>query len=68
MLFLFVIMAYCCIMALIVSEPSLLGQKAVTMLRWFFFLTAVILLTLGLALTGLILASPADVPKDDDDD
>ena len=38
------------------------------MLRWFFFLTAVILLTFGLALTGLILASPVDVPKDDEND
>lgn len=37
------------------------------MLRWFFFLAAILLLTLGSALAALILASPVEVPKDDDE-
>lgn len=38
------------------------------MLRWFLFLAAIVLLILGGTLAGLILASPVEVPKDDDDE
>jgi len=38
------------------------------MLRWFLFLTAIVLLTLGGALVGMILFSPAEVKKEDDDE
>ena len=38
------------------------------MLRWFLFLTAILMLALGGTLAGLILASPVEVKKDDDDE
>ena len=37
------------------------------MLRWFLFLTAVLLLMLGGALATLIHFTPVDVKKDDDE-
>ena len=37
------------------------------MLRWFLFLTALLLLMLGSALAALILVSPVKVKKDDDE-
>jgi len=37
------------------------------MLRWFLFLTAILLLMLGSALAALILLSPVEVKKDDDE-
>ena len=38
------------------------------MLRWFLFLTAMILFMLGSALAALILVTPAEVKKEDDDE
>ncbi len=38
------------------------------MLRWFLFLAAILMLALGGALAGLILASPTDAKKEDDDE
>ena len=38
------------------------------MLRWFFFLAAILLFVLGSALTALILTSPVEIKKSDDEE
>jgi hypothetical protein len=38
------------------------------MFRWFLFLAGIMLLVLGSALAGLILTSPTEVKKDEDDE
>jgi len=38
------------------------------MLRWFLFLTAIVFLTFGGALAGLILMTPVEVKKEEDDE
>jgi len=49
-------------------EGYLASERLAAMLRWFLFLTAILLFTLGSALAALILVSPVNVKKDDDDE
>lgn len=59
------LLLYNCVLNLIFRFKN---QETVLMLRWFLFFMAILLLTLGGALAGLILVSPSEVKKDDDDE
>ena len=72
MLFLFVLLKRYSIMTckqfFEAFEEFFASERFATMLRWFLFLTAILLFTLGGALATLILVTPAEVKKDEDDE
>ena len=50
------------------SEYALKSESRVAMLRWFLFLVAIVLLVLGGFLVAMILTSPVEVKKEEDDE
>ena len=68
MFYLFVFPAHCCIIACKQFRGIRVGKNRCAMIRWFLFLSAFLLLSLGGVLAGMILTTPVEVKKDDEDE